>query len=264
MRLTAFLVLIFDLFLCTAANAQYKQHQPFSDYYTARAIGNERIYERIQIGIGKHLLTGTANLHYKGPDSSGILVDTNITTHIKSRHSFVILGGTFFPLALLSDNSMLAFNVEFLGSYTDLVFDSVYFHPKALYKKSQGIIMLGVPISLDLKYGGDVALSKVKRQMLTIGGGFFFGGTNSYSNTEKQFPFLPIPFAKAEIGFFAGIAFKLRAVVYFGDAKFIDRPTGNIFAADDVLETKTHSGYGYDISLLIMPFSYGWRTEEWY
>src|SRR4051812_48823452 len=121
MRLTAFLVLIFDLFLCTIANAQYKQHQPFSDYYTARAIGNERIYERIQIGIGKHLLTGTANLHYKGPDSSGILVDTNITTHIRSRHSFVIQGGTFFPLALLSDNSMLAFNVEFLGSYTDLV-----------------------------------------------------------------------------------------------------------------------------------------------
>src|SRR4051812_45281116 len=105
-------ILILNLFLHIAANAQYKQHQPFKDYYTARAIGNERIYERIQIGIGKHLLTGTADLHYKGPDSSGLMVDTNVSRHIRSRHSFVIQGGTFFPIVLLSDNSMLAFNVE--------------------------------------------------------------------------------------------------------------------------------------------------------
>lgn len=252
------------LLYCITANAQYKQHQVFRDYYTARAIGGERVYQRIQLGIGKHFITGNIDFHYKGPDSAGVMVDTNIKRTIRSRHSFVVQGGTFFPIALLSDNSILAFNIEFLGSYTDIGFDSVVFFPKAVYKKTQGIVMLGVPVSLDLKFGGDVALSKVKKHMFTIGGGLYLGGTNSFTVVEKQLPVAFIPFAKAEIGYFAGIAFKLRAIAYFGKAGFIDRPTGNIFSSNDALYTKTTGGYGYDLSLIIMPFSYGWRTEEWY
>jgi hypothetical protein len=99
--------------------------------------------------------------------------------------------------------------------------------------------------------------------MFAIGGGVLFGGASSYLATQKQAPVTAIPFVKIEAGYFAGIAFKLRGVAYFGDANFVDRPTGKIFG-DDVLTTKTHSGYGYQLSLIIMPFAYGWRTEEWY
>lgn len=257
--------LLFILFILfsTTAIAQYKQHQPFKDYYTARAIGGERVYQRIYLGGGKHFIFGTADLHYKGYDTSGNAIDTNLSVRIRSKQSYLIHAGTYFPFVLLSDNSALAFNFEVLGSFSYLTLDSVFFHPKALYKKSEPIIMLGIPVSLDFKTDGDVSLSKVRKTMFTIGGGFLIGGTNRYFTSSAQVPISPIPFTKLEAGYFAGLAIKLHAKIYFGDGKFIDRPTGNIFGNDE-LYTKTHSGFGYNISLVLMPFSYGWRTEEWY
>ncbi|WP_276134931.1 hypothetical protein [Polluticoccus soli] len=247
----------------TCVSAQYKQHRPFQDYYSARAIGSERVYQRIYIGAGKHFLTGTADLHYVGTDTTGAPVDTSISKKVRAKGSYVFHAGTFFPVALLSDNSMIAFNVEFLGAFYYLAIDSVFFHPGALYKGSESITMLGVPISLEFKSGGDVSLSKVRKSMFAIGAGAYFGGTNSYVAYQDQLPFIPIPFAKVEAGFFAGLAFKLRGVAYFGNANFIDRPTGHIFG-EDQLTTKTHSGYGFQLSVIMMPFSNGWRTEEWY
>lgn len=247
----------------TSVRAQYKQHQPFKDYYTALAVGPERGYQRFFVGVGKHLIPGRADLHYKGLDTLGNPIDTNFHIGVHSRHSFVLYGGTYFPFVLISDNSVLAFSVEFLGSYSDLTLDSVFFNPKSLYKKSESIIMLGIPISLDFKTGGDIPLNKTKRQMFTIGGGILVGGTNNFRSSEKQVPFVPIPFLKLEAGVFAGIALKLRATAYFGDANYIDRKTGNIFGNDE-LYTKTRSGYGYDISLIIMPFSPGWQSEKWH
>ena len=246
------------------AIAQYRQHQVFKDYYTARAIGNERISQRIYVGVGKHFINGSAKLHYIGPDSSGTRqIDTNIDTKVRAKHSFVVYGGTFFPIALISDQSIIAFSVEFLGSYNDLTLDSVVFRPGEIYKKSESIVMLGVPLSIDFKTGGDVSLSKAQRGMFGIGGGVLAGGTSSYVDQTAQAPFKFIPFIKAEVGYFAGIAFKLRAVAYFGDANFIDRVTGNIYG-NDQLFTTVKSGYGFQVSLNILPFSYGWRTEEWY
>lgn len=256
--------LLFSIVLLSvSAYAQYKQHQPFRDYYTARAIGSERVYQRIYIGAGKHFLTGKADLHYVGTDTTGAPVDTNLTKNVRAKGSYVFHAGTFFPVALLSDNSMIAFNVEFLGAFYYLAIDSVFFHPGALYKGSETIAMLGVPVSLEFKSGGDVSLSKARKSMFAIGAGAYFGGTNSYVTHQDQLPFIPIPFAKVEAGFFAGLAFKLRGVAYFGKANFIDRPTGNIFG-EDQLTTKTHTGYGFQLSVIMMPFSNGWRTEEWY
>lgn len=250
------------IFGSARVTAQYKQHSPFRDYYTARAIGSERVYERIYVGIGKHFFFGNADLAYKGYDTLGSSVDTSYTLRMRSKHSFVITAGTYFPFVLLSDVSTLAFSVELFGSYSDLTPDSVFLYPSALYKKSYPEIMLGVPVSLDFKTGGDVALSTKRRSMFTIGAGILIGGTSRDKLPSSGIP-APIPFLKLEAGTFAGIAIKLQGKIYFGDAHYVNRTDYNIFGNDE-LHTITHSNYGYNLSLILMPFSSGWRSEEWY
>jgi len=248
--------------LSRPAIAQYKQDQPLADYYRQLGVGNERIWQRISIGIGKHYIPGTADLVYHGIDTLGQPINVNAEgTRLKTRHSYVLHAGTYFPIILISDGSLLAINIEGMFSYADLTVDSVVFASKRVYRKSEQIIMGGAPISLDYKTGGDVSLSKANRTMFTIGGGVTLAGFTNYL-TEPRTPFRAIPFAKLEAGFVFGVAMKLRAMFYFGDANFIDRKTYNVIYGDlpDELETKTHTGFGYNISFMLMPFSYNWKN----
>ena len=72
-----------------------------------------------------------------------------------------------------------------------------------------------------------------------------------------------MPFLKAEIGFVAGVAFKIRGMAYLGKSKYtptIHYGINNI-GAFDVLETSTEGSNGYSISAIIMPFSWTWNAD---
>jgi hypothetical protein len=247
-----------------AATAQYKQHKLFTDYYAARGIGSERVWQRLYVGIGKHIVSGRAQLHYNGPDSTGKQISIDYDRRLKGSRSFVLHAGTFFPITLFSDNSGLALNIELMGSYAELDYDSIVFYPKAVYDRAIPYLILGVPVSLDLKTGGDVSLSKMRRQMFAIGAGVVTCiSTPSVVERRTEVPVTAIPFLKVEAGVFAGLAFKLRGVAYLRNAININKSYSNVFA-DDEIKVRMRAGYGYHLSLIIMPFSYGWRTEEWY
>jgi hypothetical protein len=83
-------------------------------------------------------------------------------------------------------------------------------------------------------------------------------------NTQSAPPLTAVPFAKIEAGIFAGLAFKVRAIAYLRGGINVRKTEENIYFPPDELSIKLHSGYGYHLSLIVMPFSYGWRTEEWY
>lgn len=259
MRLICFIIC-----LCTAlgftTSAQYKSDRPLNDYYRQLGIGNERILQRFILGIGKHSIPGTADLEYNGTDTLGLPINVKTDAKLKSRHSYVFHFGTYLPIFLLSDNSQLGLGIEAMASYTDLTIDSVVFAAQRVYRKSEAIIMGGVPISLDYKTGGEVSLSKANKILFTIGAGVNFCGFRNYLEEPKT-PFRPIPFAKMEVGFCAGIAMKLRATAYFGRADFINRKTYNVLYGDmpDELDTKTNTGFGYSISFIILPISYNWK-----
>lgn len=263
MRLRGSILFIF-VFSVLQVYGQYKQHRVFDDYYTARAIGNERIWQRMYIGGGTHIVTGRAQLQYNGPDSTGKWINVDHDQKLRGAKSFMLQAGSYFPIVLISDNTALALNAELMFSYAELSFDSVAFQPRAVYSRPVPYIIAGIPLSLDFKSGGDVSLSKVRRQMFTLGVGAVGGiSTASVAMKRSEIPLTAIPFVKAEIGMFAGIAFKLRGVAYLRNAININETFSNIFTQDQVI-VKMHAGYGYHVSLIIMPFSYGWRTEEWY
>jgi hypothetical protein len=243
------------------AEAQYKQDQPLADYYRQLGVGNERAWQRIYIGIGKNYIPGTAELSYHGSDTLGLPLNVDAETKFKTRHSYVIHAGTYFPIILIADGSILALNLEGIFSFADLTVDSVVFGAKRVYRKSEEIIVAGAPISLEYKTGGDVSLSKANKSMFAIGGGVTLAGFTNYV-AEPRTPFKAIPFAKLEAGVVLGVAMKFRAMVYFGDANFIDRNTYNVIYGDmsDYLHTKSKTTFGYNLSFILMPFSYSWKS----
>lgn len=251
---------IIILFAAQPARAQYKQDQPLADYYRQLGVGNERVWQRFYIGIGKNYIPGTAELSYHGIDTLGGPLNVDAEAKLKTRHSYVIHAGTYFPIILISDGNVLALNIEGIFSFADLTVDSVQFAAKRVYRKSEEIIVAGAPISIEYKTGGDVSLSKANKSMFTIGAGVTLAGYTNYL-AEPRTPFKAIPFAKLEAGFVFGVAMKLRGMFYFGDAHFIERTTYNVIYGDlpDYLETKTKTGFGYNLSFILMPFSYNWK-----
>jgi len=259
--------LVVACFFCQLQGmAQYKQHQPFRDYYTWRGVGSERVYQRLYIGGGKHLVSGSFSLQYVANDSFGKPVSVGAEQKLFASNSFVVHAGSFFPIVLLGDNSTLALNTELMFSYAEFSYDSIVIHPEVVYKKRVPYLILGVPVSLDYKNGADVSLNKKQGQMFALGLGVVpCLSTPAAVNraTQSSPPFTAVPFAKAEVGAFVGLAFKLRAIAYLRGGIDVNKTEKNLYFIPDELNIRAQSGYGFHISLIVMPFSYGWSGGDW-
>lgn len=245
--------------------AQYKQHQPFNDYYTSLAVGKERVHQRMYLGIGKHIVSGGFSLSYRVNDSMGNSTSISAEQKLYASHSFVIQAGSFFPIVLLGDNSTLALNLELLFSYAEFAYDSIVIHPDVVYKRRVPYLIAGTPISIDYKNGGDVSLTK-KQMMFAMGAGVVpCLSTPAAANRQTQSspPFTAVPFVKLEAGGFAGLAFKFRAVAYLRGGINVNKTEKNLYFTPDELNIRVQTGYGYHLSLIVMPFSYSWRSDKW-
>lgn len=137
-------------------------------------------------------------------------------------------------------------------------------------EKSGGLSMqIGIPVSLDLKFGHDAFKYKNMRWGSSVGVGLMPSGMLSLGipNSESESLSLGItPFIKGDVSFFAGIAFKLRAQVGF--ATLISDSKNSILKTDG---TEPQSSVKHDyrvtapiqatISLLVMPFSWNWDSK---
>lgn len=250
------LLAVFAVCISSAAFAQYKQHLQFNDYYTKLAVGNERVYQRIAIGGGLTFMSGNYTFGYEGHDTLGRKITDTVTRKYRSRDNYVFYVGTFFPITLITDNSMLALNTEAMFSMARLDYDSVEFAPKVVYKKNERIVTGGLQLSLDFKWGGDVPLER-NSTMFTLGGGLSFMRFDAMPD-PKGLPFRTIPFVKADVGFYAGLAFKIRGMVYFGQEEFRDKTYTDAINSDR-LHVNVSGNYGFNLALLILPFSTGWE-----
>jgi hypothetical protein len=256
MPLKKWLLTLITVCVAFASFAQYKQHLQFNDYYTKLAVGNERIYQRITIGGGLTFMSGNYTFAYNGQDTLGKAISDTLTKKYRSKDNYVFYLGTFFPITLITDNSMLAFNTEVMFSMATLDFDSVEFAPKVVYKKREKIVSGGLQLSLDYKWGGDVPLER-NSTMFTLGAGLSFTRFESMPNLNGL-PIRAIPFVKADVGFYAGLAFKLRGMVYFGSDEYRDKTYFDAINTDR-LHVNVKGSYGFNIALLILPFSAGWE-----
>ena len=105
----------------------------------------------------------------------------------------------------------------------------------------------------------EATLERSNRFSFTVGGGIFpmlgagvvyeFGGVNLVA------PF----YAKAELGFHAGVNWKLRATYIAKSPTSFSNDRNDIFSEPITVETSLKSNDKFMLSILVQPFSFGWE-----
>lgn len=261
----SFLVTLFFAFTLIAkpnANAQFSNSFAL---WSADWDQMARIYKGLEVGIN----TGFAgNVTFK---STHFLGGREIVQYEDATSSpmYGLYFGYGTRIAKLSHNQALGIGVGATINFLTFKPESGirYFGDTASshYKiQTTKYSYVGIPISLDYKSGAEAAWDRDEGNMFAIGAGIcpkiiatgYFNEVSWLSVT---------PFAKAEFGFFAGLAMKLRATYFIGEQVYAnDNPYYAVGyysgqAAPDFDATlKVSTGGELVISLLIMPFSRSW------
>ena len=248
------------LFLIVFANTCFAQgyRSAMDDYYISQGIDGGRFWKRMYIGIGKEFVPGKATVTFRGYADS-TFKDYKDDLSIKSKESYVVHIGNYLPMALISDNSMLVLNIELTAASLKLTYDSVAVTAKKQFAISYETYRAGLPISIEYRMGGDVLLNKRQKMLFGIGGGICPQIIKS-DDYDKQSPLLFTPFAKAELGAMAGLAFKLRIVYYWGTFHYgTTEEYGIMNTPNNYVKSEFNGGAGVTVSLIILPFSFMWN-----
>ncbi|MCD6063983.1 MAG: hypothetical protein K0R82_1894 [Flavipsychrobacter sp.] len=265
--------------LAAAASAQYG-YSHYGTYSAENGIEIFKTHQRASVGYCLNFASATLTQHYRNQidppyvEYFGPQVDSTETRTLNTdvNYSWGAVGGMYLPLAKLSSKSILALNIDVAINFMQFnVGETILSKKLGLTEKIVGM-NAGVPISIDFKSGGDAVLSKQYRSMFTFGIGanpcMYMMDYGPFVSSDES-PFKMIPFVKAEVGIFAGIAFKLRGTAYLGTANYFDATEQNSTEMgpegerpfDESSVRLVGKNYGYSLALLVMPFSWNWESE---
>lgn len=226
------------------------------------------ILSRFQVGY-----TFVSNqAEYSSSFKTGFLnIDTSFPGYeMKTSASFGVTAGTYFPLARLGNSSALVLGVDFM--YNAMTWDSKIpgiLDNSNFSMKFDGVTaQMALPVGLDFKFGADAIQARDRRFCATLGGGVFPSySATALNNTPMTIEpvFSVAPYVKAEVGIYAGICMKVRAIYAIGDVVYMDyKKSDNTGGIRSESTSKLTSNSNLSLSLLIMPFSYKWQKAEWW
>lgn len=263
-------------FLCPRSYSQsYFRMSNREDYQRAKDNGWDwyvRCYQRMYIGISYPIMPVTLRTDYVGVFSNDGShnypvyhwhPDTTITHSTVTSGSIVLTAGTSFGLAKMGRQGLLSLNTEVTGGYVksknkdDFSFTFEY---------------MALPISLEIKSGGEARLNKTRKTIFSIGAGgslYYYLGTVSASDAgEGQIGTYGVtPFAKIEMGFLAGIAFKVGLTANATPIKFKTIASEDAAGYAPNISASTYANLtmknGITLYLVLMPFSWDWSDDKW-
>ncbi len=227
-------------------------------------------------GILSHLQLGYSFLSNKADYTStyyskglGHDIDTTYKPfEMKTNASWGFTAGTYFRLKRMGNASSLCLTVDYM--YNMMTWKSKVdgFAFENDFLLDGATVQMALPIGLDIKLGAHAVDLRTPRFCAAFGAGVY----PSYAlTTLTGVPvtidptFAVTPYVKAEVGIFAGICVKVRAMYAIGDLAYMDykhdEGDGNIQAGGTA---KLTGKSNFAISLLLMPFSYKWSTENWW
>lgn len=250
------------------AQGVFFQHYP--SYADAKARGFQKMWQRNTVGYSLRFASAKFSMRYKDGTSGApslyrhIDTSTEKTVHTELSGSWGCYSEQFAPIAMLDDQGILAFSY---GGYVDFFKFKIgevglIQGGKPATDDAQGMAG-GFLLGLDYRVGGDAFLDKSRRGMFNIGAGispsFLLTRYNPAYFTDERMRLKMIPYIKAEVGFFLGIAFKLRGDMLFGKAVYVD----SIDEGEDDRTEISMKGdmYGFRLSLAIMPYSWDWGSD---
>lgn len=262
--LLAFLAFVIPMF----SFAQGSFMRSYAKYKERKENGQSvKSWQRYDIGYSFTFASATYTDHYTSVDMNGDLFDTTFTKKLVAKPIYGAMFSTYFPIAGMGENSILAIGLGIRANVYKWSTGDVALGSNYTYNYDYLTMDMGVPISVDMKWGCDAMLDKSNRTCFTLGIGgqptYIMTGVPTAVNADGSVSlagssvFKVQPFIKAEAGFFAGICFKVRAMYNFANIKYLDM-TGN----DEQISLKGTSNF--NLSIVLMPFSWDWGKEQWW
>lgn len=231
---------------------------------------------RFQIGYSFPFTTATFKQHSLTYDDYGDNnLDTTYSRDVRSKGGFGVTLGTYIPIAQLTEKSSLNLDIDFM--YNFLVWDAAkvnysgYDNSTGQYTYStnytitSATVQMGLPIGLSFKAGGEASMDRGDKLSFTFGTGVLPTLNATIFDTYTGAKFKLQPYLKAELGFFAGVNFKVRALYAFGKLEYLnydDSYAGDTYAYQDQASLTSKSSFL--LSVMVMPLSFGWSKEAWW
>lgn len=228
---------------------------------------NVKSWQRYDIGFSFAFASANYTDHYTSVDMNGDLFDTTLRRKLVAKPVYGVMASTYFPIAGMGENSILAIGLGVRANLYKWNTGNVMLGANYTYNYDYLTMDMGVPISVDMKWGCDAMLDKSNRTCFTFGIGaqptYFMTGTPTGLNSDGSIALSGSnivkvqPFIKAEAGFFAGICFKVRAMYNFANVKYLDMTSDN----EQIALQGTSN---FNLSIVLMPFSWDWGKEQWW
>lgn len=196
--------------------------------------------------------------------------DTVIAHSVENKGGYGITTGTYIPIAEIGKRSVLALTIDFVYNSYKWDYTAITGNIRTLPGQQKVVTgnttQIGAPIGLDYKFGGDAKLDKSRRICASGGfGGSALSTTTEYSG-EGNSSIKVYPYIKGEVGVYAGMCIKFRAMYTFGSFRYVN-DRGPAADAQTGYFNSTVSLYGKSslaLSVIIMPFSPSWQRTKWW
>lgn len=206
-----------------------------------------------------------------------VIYDTVISETIKSKGGFGLTLGTNAPIAKLGEASVLSLSVNFM--YNMLVWDkgtspanNAVTSPLATPNEREAVqtggstAQIGLPLGVDAKFGCDAVTDKGYRFCASFGTGAIPMAAITTYDGDDETVMRVRPYIKGELGIYAGMCFKVRAMYAFGKYPYlnVDKtvPGTSLSAFDNNVSLTGKSSF--NVSIIIMPFAGTWSDDKWY
>lgn len=259
-----------SVILAAATNSVNAQTGSFGNYSVKRSNGkNVTLFQRLELGGGLTFGKGSASSVERFYDQAhpGIISGTSNTQTFAYRSACGWLN-TYFPMTALSHNSILAVSTGLYFTNNSFQINNFSFNGQSSATLDVKDMLVGLPIGVDFIFGGEATNNQSDKVSLRAGiGAMPFISLGSMSDDISKYSRLGVrPYVKAELGFFAGIEWKIKTQVMVGSRNLYDIRMGDYNLQDGenyYSNFKMDLRPTYSVGIAIMPFAAAWDNDNW-
>jgi len=262
--LVAAILLLHNSDLKAQWGGRHSYHWDYSSYIMGNAVRimKKKPFQRFSVGVTYVPVSSTFS--YQTVDNNDI-ADSIRSINVKGA-GYGVAYAMGIPVAQTGNKSLAAISVGILanwyllsGDQLNVTMKQTYYSGHYSYSGAGMGFMFGLPVGLDLVSGGEASLDRSDRFSFTLGAGFIpmitMSGMYKFVGLKAMAP----AYAKIELGFHAGINWKLRAMYISKSPTSFSQDRDDIFNEYGTVKGEMKSNDQIMFSLLVQPFSFGWE-----
>lgn len=229
---------------------------------------NVSVFHRTELAYCMTFGGGALNINdrYRDPFNQSAITGSSRAMTFNYR-SYAGYGGFYIPISYLGEKTMLAMNLGVYATVNTWDIGNTSLEPGVTTKYETSDMYIGVPVGVDFIFGGEATLNKADKVTLRAGAGVMpYFAAGGVPNGTMDYGKLGLhPYVKAELGFFAGIEWKVKGMMIAGSRTIYNNTTGdyNLQYSDYYYNLNFKIRPTYTVGIAIFPFSFGWENDKW-